>query len=697
MKRKLRLIAVISVIISTLFISVGDLQAQTQRNPVLEEFTGTWCQWCPCGHTTMAQILAGMPNAIMIGYHGGGGGDPWQNFPGNQIVNLLSPPYWPSGTVDRTGAPNDRATWSGWMNQRYNVPATVSISLFHTFNPINREFNATVNVSALQNLTGSYNMTIILLEDGLVFSQAGNGSCAGGSNYVHKHVVRAVLNGATGESLNGGNPWNQGEMISKNVQALIPDYANPDSCELVVLVHKVQSPLYNGEIQQAIKKDFIDPDYSASISLMEEYYFGESSETAEYQVYIKNTGLSPDLYNISLGFEGPAAWLQTFATVNGTFNLGDTDTVSVNPGDSTAVQILVNANSVNGYGKSKIQFYSDHSAYGFAEMKFTTFGLDVLVVDDDGGEDYESYFDQELESMNAEFGVIPSQYLLANASSINTFDDLVWNTAVTEPGLEIDEMNILKTFLNDGGSLYLNGVDLAYQMADPTSPYYSAATLEFFSNYLHSNYILREHSASIAQGIDGDPITDGLGMMTLVGGTGANTINHSAGHYANQISSEGMYNANILSFWLKPDEHPGIRAFHGVSGKVVFTTFGFETIALAERRTLFAQRVIDWLNIPVSVEEGQSDLLPASFDLYQNYPNPFNPGTLIKYHVSNTAPVSIKVYDLIGREVAILVNEVKEPGVYQVLFDGDNLASGIYFYKMIADDFSSVKKMNLLK
>ena len=54
--------------------------------------------------------LGSMPNAIMIGYHGGGGGDPWQNFPGNQIVSLLSPPYWPTGTVDRTGAPNDRDT-----------------------------------------------------------------------------------------------------------------------------------------------------------------------------------------------------------------------------------------------------------------------------------------------------------------------------------------------------------------------------------------------------------------------------------------------------------------------------------------------------------------------------------------------------------------------------------------------------------
>ena len=80
--------------------------------------------------------------------------------------------------------------------------------------------------------------------------------------------------------------------------------------------------------------------------------------------------------------------------------------------------------------------------------------------------------------------------------------------------------------------------------------------------------------------------------------------------------------------------------------------------------------------------------MPASFELMQNYPNPFNPSTVIGYEISNTTLVSIKVYDLIGREVAVLVNEVKQPGVYRVSFDGEYLASGVYFYKMIAGDFS---------
>jgi hypothetical protein len=98
----------------------------------------------------------------------------------------------------------------------------------------------------------------------------------------------------------------------------------------------------------------------------------------------------------------------------------------------------------------------------------------------------------------------------------------------------------------------------------------------------------------------------------------------------------------------------------------------------------------------VGIDDEDSQL-PTEFSLEQNYPNPFNPETIIEYKISNTTPVSITVYDLVGREIAVLVNEVKQPGNYLVNFNGENIASGVYFYKMIAGDFSFVKKMNLLK
>lgn len=88
---------------------------------------------------------------------------------------------------------------------------------------------------------------------------------------------------------------------------------------------------------------------------------------------------------------------------------------------------------------------------------------------------------------------------------------------------------------------------------------------------------------------------------------------------------------------------------------------------------------------------------PRAFRLAQNYPNPFNPVTKIDYTIAQAVPVSIKVYNALGQEVATLVNETLSPGHYQATFDGGNLPSGVYFYKLTAGGYVESKKMVLLR
>ena len=92
-----------------------------------------------------------------------------------------------------------------------------------------------------------------------------------------------------------------------------------------------------------------------------------------------------------------------------------------------------------------------------------------------------------------------------------------------------------------------------------------------------------------------------------------------------------------------------------------------------------------------------SSTTPSSFRLHQNYPNPFNPKTKIKVEIAKLCNVKLIVYDILGREVAKLVNEKLKPGTYEVEFDGSKYASGVYFYKLITDDFSETKKMLMIK
>lgn len=89
--------------------------------------------------------------------------------------------------------------------------------------------------------------------------------------------------------------------------------------------------------------------------------------------------------------------------------------------------------------------------------------------------------------------------------------------------------------------------------------------------------------------------------------------------------------------------------------------------------------------------------VPADFVLSQNFPNPFNPSTKINYFVPKESFISIKVYDFLGRELTMLVNETKSTGSYEIVFDASNLPSGTYFYTLIGDNYSATKKMIILK
>ena len=124
--------------------------------------------------------------------------------------------------------------------------------------------------------------------------------------------------------------------------------------------------------------------------------------------------------------------------------------------------------------------------------------------------------------------------------------------------------------------------------------------------------------------------------------------------------------------------------------------------------TQFLEKVLIYFGLedPTNIIDDNADQ-PNTFYLHQNYPNPFNPSTRIQYAVSSPLRrsgseasrqfVVLKVYDVLGNEIATLVNKVKPTGSYEVEFDGTRLTSGIYFYRIISGSYSETKKMILLR
>ena len=88
---------------------------------------------------------------------------------------------------------------------------------------------------------------------------------------------------------------------------------------------------------------------------------------------------------------------------------------------------------------------------------------------------------------------------------------------------------------------------------------------------------------------------------------------------------------------------------------------------------------------------------PSKYSLGQNYPNPFNSRTVVSFSLPVDSKISIKVYDLMGREIQTLVNERLQAGTYETTFDGSRLTSGVYFYRLVTDGYSETKRMLLIK
>lgn len=140
-------------------------------------------------------------------------------------------------------------------------------------------------------------------------------------------------------------------------------------------------------------------------------------------------------------------------------------------------------------------------------------------------------------------------------------------------------------------------------------------------------------------------------------------------HPDTSFTATGLNNNTIYYFWVKARDR-------FCSPK----TSGFSNVAIVA---------------PLGV--ANQEQVPREFKLYQNYPNPFNPSTEIKYDIPNESFVKLIVYDLIGREVSVLVNETKKPGAYNIHWGSDNIPSGIYIYKLTAGDYEKTIKMVLLK
>jgi hypothetical protein len=266
------------------------------------------------------------------------------------------------------------------------------------------------------------------------------------------------------------------------------------------------------------------------------------------------------------------------------------------------------------------------------------------------------------------------------AASLRHFDSAD-NDAV------IDSL-ISLTGYEGGGKLFVTGSEIGWDLDRLGSPNNNPA---FYNGYLKAIFDGDRADGFSFSGIGGS-------IFEGVSGTFGEVYDEDWPDYI--VATGGS--ASALRYSTTPSQiaaiqYAGTFGVGTVPGKLVNIGFAIETIASSATRNALMGRILAFFEGVVSVDEAEG--LPRKFALLQNYPNPFNPTTTIMFEVPAgvTIPTKLIVYDLLGRKLRTLVNEMKSSGQHSVSFDASGLASGVYVYRLESGDVSLSRKMLLLK
>jgi subtilisin family serine protease len=240
---------------------------------------------------------------------------------------------------------------------------------------------------------------------------------------------------------------------------------------------------------------------------------------------------------------------------------------------------------------------------------------------------------------------------------------------------------VLEQYLNGGGKLMLVGQNIDEDI--------SAST--FYSDYLHCQSGGAAGYRNL-NGVSGDPISDGTSLLLMGGGCGGNGL----------LSPSQIVPINGgVGFYDYSTGGTGAVRFENGTYRTAYFAFALEAacgMLNTTHHSVVVQRVMQWFGATYNdVQPPVSRAMPVGFALQQNYPNPFNPTTRIVFNLPRSMRATLRVFDTLGRQVAVLVNGQMPAGAHTVTFDGSQLASGIYLAQLVAGDFTATQRMVLLK
>jgi len=438
-------------------------------------------------------------------------------------------------------------------------PAPIRVEI-DAFDPANGDIQATVTMYSETEVLASDHLRFLLLEDGL--------------DARHARVTRDIINDSI--SLSGA-----GSTAVVNASFDIDPAWNQANLHAVVFVQRAADK----EVLQA-DSTYDEPDYAVRAMVpFDRVAIGPSSGTQPSPPFTLINGGLADTFTVDLIVDhAPDGWTAGFRDEEGVTHTGPWS-LALGPEESTELSVDVTPSSP-GSMRFHLSFSSPNLVTPLV-IPFThvTDDADVLIVDDDGSEDYEGYFIAALDSLGWTYGVwdlaagkLPDEVLQA-------YPLLIWQTGECYPTLDPDDRGLLERHLDAGGSLLLTGQAIGCDLNDwlsiNTDP-------EFYETYLHATYAGQSIVVDL-EGVAGDPITDGLSLH-ITGGDGADNQ-----ELQDRIAPHGA-DTNAI-FHYQGDGVAAIRAADSASGaRIVYLSFGFEAIDNAPDRADLLGRALEWLD-----------------------------------------------------------------------------------------------------
>lgn len=425
-------------------------------------------------------------------------------------------------------------------------------------------------------------------------------------------------------------------------------------------------------------------------------FMAEGGETWGLYLRLKNIRAATDSAMLYVDSENPSITIDQHE-----FYLGPLDPNQVLLNDTLPVTFTLDEDIDTGAVVINLKFI-DNAETDSLEINYDFYtGMPkVLLVDHDRDDSLfaECYYSSTFDALDAAYWRYARDSLGTPGSEYLDFPVIVWfnNWGTLSSG----DIAFLENYLDGGGKLFLCGQHIAEELA------HQSDTL-FLNNYLKCDYeITGAYENLRASGANGSQIgSDNL--MLILDSRNDDSI------YVNHLTDIDP-NATPCLEYNNGYENIGVAGveYSGLDYSMVFWGFGFDMIddpstEMYESRSDVMRKVLTFLGQIITDAEDDfhaEGTLPTDFELNQNYPNPFNPKTVIIYSLNRASEgdVRLRIYNILGQEIKILVNTPQEAGTYQVEWDGTDkdgqrVGSGIYFYRLQSGDRSIARKMILLK